>query len=95
LIDSYNSPNPYTFGLTQQQGGSGGMLPINAVPMLTNDTASFTPLVAINIGTQGKGLSTSTVLSSVWGPSTPITFIPSNPVQSVVFNDQTNKFDPA
>jgi len=92
LVNFYNKSNPTTFGLTEQYGGSGPILPINAFPMVSNETASITPLAAINIGILSYNLTTSTVLASNW-KSTQVVFTPSNPVQTVYFNDQTMSFD--
>jgi hypothetical protein len=94
---TYNMTNEqqgmFNFGLSQQAlvNGTQVMAPLNAIPVLNNEQATFTPEESVSIF-----LSTSTnngvVLSQVAGNALPVTLTSQNPTANIGFTDSTNSF---
>jgi hypothetical protein len=88
-----NSPSILNFGLAQTANVNGVSVtaPLNAVPVLYNQQATFTPLEQISIflsSYQNNGV----VISQVAGNALNVTLSSQNPTANVGFNDATNSF---
>jgi hypothetical protein len=85
--------SPYSFGLAHKAAANGvtSLAPINAVTVLYNEQASFTPTETIAIFLSPY-TDSGTVISAVPGSTLTITLDSRSPVANVVFIQATNTF---
>jgi hypothetical protein len=93
VSDQVSAPSPLQFGLAQTANVNGVSVtaPLNAVPVLYNQQATFTPQEQISIflsSYQNNGV----VISQVAGNALNVTLSSQNPIANVGFNDATNSF---
>lgn len=83
----------YNFGLAQQASVNNvtTFAPLNAVSVLFNQTASFTPQEIISVYLSSYS-NNGTVISSVAGNACTVTLSSTSPSASLGFNDSTNTF---
>jgi hypothetical protein len=95
---TYNLKNAqgtkFNFGLSQQaivNGSQSAFAPLNAIPVLNNQQATFSPIdtVYIFLSTYcGDGV----VISGAPGQALAVTLTPQTPVAKIAFNETTNTF---
>ncbi len=97
-LTTYNLKNaqgsPFDFGLSQQavvNGSQSAFAPLNAIPVLNNQQATFSPIETVYIFLStycGDGV----VISCVPDQALAVTPTPQAPAAKIAFNDTTNTF---
>lgn len=83
----------YSFGLSQQAvvNNVTVMAPLNAIPVLTNEMATFTPQETVSVFLSNS-VNNGVVLSQVASNALSVTLSSQNPSANIGFNDSNNTF---
>ncbi|WP_394822971.1 hypothetical protein [Pendulispora albinea] len=92
-VENQSAQGKYQFGLAQQAlvNNVQTIAPLNAVPVLYNESATFTPKENISIFLSGA-TDNGSVISQVSSKALAVTLTSQNPVANIGFNDTTNTF---
>ncbi|MBV8299074.1 MAG: hypothetical protein JO083_05980 [Candidatus Eremiobacteraeota bacterium] len=87
------SQHPFSFGLAQQTfiNNVATTAPLNAIPVLYNESVSFTPLETISLFLSSYS-NNGVVISQVAGNALVVTLSSQTPSAAIGFNDATNSF---
>jgi hypothetical protein len=92
-VDNQESSNSFSFGMAQEAtvNGTETMAPLNAVPVLADESVSFTPELQISVFLS-SATNNGSVLSQVAGNACTFTLTSQTPTANLGFDDASNTF---